>query len=271
MDFDFSLVLVVLVGCTGVVWLLDVALLAPRRGQAAARYREQITSKGQGQGQIDPQVEASMLREPAWIEYPKAFFPVLLVVLLLRSFLFEPFKIPSSSMVPTLEIGDYILVNKYAYGLRLPLIGTEIVPVGLPQRGDILVFRYPENPRINYIKRVVGIPGDLIRYEDQQLWVNGEKVPLKPEQRLPRFTIYTESLGGKEHLVQYENYRLPTGSGSWLVGDGEYFTLGDNRDNSKDSRFWGFVPENHIVGQAFAVWMHMPGWIPSFRNNRFLN
>jgi signal peptidase I len=145
----------------------------------------------------------------------------------------------------------------------------------LPQRGDILVFRYPENPRINYIKRVVGVPGDLIRYENRQLYVNGEAVPIALQAQIPpgipRIKIYTEKLGEVEYQIQHDLAVRPDSSGTWLVGEGQYFTLGDNRDNSRDSRYWNFVPENHIVGKAFAVWMHMPGWIPSFNHNRFLD
>lgn len=272
MDFDFSLVLVIAVGITGAVYLLDVLLLGRQRKAALAGYRKQCDDQAQ---QPEPTREEAILREPIWVEYPKAFFPVLFVVLVLRSFLFEPFKIPSGSMIPTLDVGDYILVNKYAYGLRLPVLGTEIVPIGLPQRGDILVFRYPENPRINYIKRVIGVPGDIIRYENKQLYVNGEKVPVELVAQIPpgipQIRIYTEQLGDAEYRIQHELRRPPDGSGTWLVGEGQYFTLGDNRDNSRDSRYWNFVPENHIVGKAVAVWMHMPGWIPSFQHNRVLD
>ena len=270
MDFDFSLILVIVVGITGTVYLLDLLIFRPLRRKDSAQYKAQVGSHA------DQSVIDEYEREPAWIEYPKAFFPVLFVVLVLRSFLFEPFKIPSGSMNPTLLDGDYILVNKYTYGIRLPVIGTEVISVGLPQRGDILVFRYPENPRINYIKRVVGIPGDEIRYDNKQLYINGEKIEpefvaqLQPGR--PQYKIYTETLGEVKHQMQHTMSRPAMVSDTWVVGEGQYFVLGDNRDNSKDSRFWNFVPEENIVGRAFAIWMHMPGWsFPSFDRNQFLD
>lgn len=248
MDFDFALILVALVGFTGVVYLLELLFFRKRRP-------------------ADKPV-------PAIIEYPVSFFPVLLVVLVLRSFLVEPFKIPTGSMIPTLLVGDYILVNKFAYGIRLPVLGTEIIPVGKPQRGDIMVFKYPEKPSINYIKRVVGVPGDTIRYENKRLYINGELVEQTLEAQLPagkpEFKIYTETLGDVDHSIMITLQRPPEKPESWTVPPDSYFVLGDNRDNSRDSRYWQFVPDELIVGKAFAIWMHMPGWLPSFERNQLV-
>ena len=248
MDFDFALILVALVGFTGFVYLLEVLFFRRRRAEGAPM--------------------------PAAIEYPVSFFPVLLVVLVLRSFLIEPFKIPTGSMIPTLLVGDYILVNKFAYGIRLPVLGTEIIPIGKPQRGDIMVFKYPEKPSINYIKRVVGLPGDTIRYENKRIYVNGELVDQVLEAQLPagkpEFKIYNEQLGDVNHTIMITLQRGSDQPQSWTVPADSYFMLGDNRDNSRDSRYWGFVPDGLIVGKAFAIWMHMPGWIPSFERNQMV-
>ena len=248
MDVNFELILVILVGVTGLVYLLDILMLRRQRPEG---------------GTVSPLVE-----------YSVSFFPVLLVVLVLRSFLVEPFKIPTGSMIPTLLVGDYILVNKFAYGLRLPVLGTEIVPIGKPQRGDIMVFKYPEKPSINYIKRVVGLPGDTIRYENKRVYVNGELVDQVLEAQMPaakpEFKIYNEQLGDVNHTIMITLQRPSDQPQSWTVPPDSYFMLGDNRDNSRDSRYWGYVPDKYIVGKAFAVWMHMPGWVPSFDHNRFV-
>ncbi|PIE41007.1 MAG: signal peptidase I [Gammaproteobacteria bacterium] len=269
MDIDFSLVLVILVAVTGLVYLLDIVIFKRLRLAAAGAYRAEV-----GEANVDEAVLAKKLKEPAWIEYPKSFFSVLFIVLVLRSFLLEPFKIPSGSMIPTLQIGDYILVNKFTYGIRLPVIGTEIVPLNKPQRGDIMVFRFPEKPTVNFIKRVVGLPGDEIRYEGKRIFINGELVPQELVAQLPpnrpEFRIYNESLGALDHKVRVDLGRPLMRPKKWIVPDGHYFVMGDNRDHSHDSRTWGFVPDKYIVGKAFAVWMHMPGWVPSFDHNRFL-
>lgn len=248
MDFDFALILVALVGFTGFVYLLELLFFRKRRAEGKPM--------------------------PAIIEYPVSFFPVLLVVLVLRSFLVEPFKIPTGSMIPTLLVGDYILVNKFAYGIRLPVLGTQIVPVGKPQRGDIMVFKYPEKPSINYIKRVVGVPGDTIRYENKRLYINGTLVEQQLEAQLPagkpEFKIYNESLGDVDHTIMITLQRPADQPESWTVPPDNYFVLGDNRDNSRDSRYWQFVPDGLIVGKAFAIWMHMPGWVPSFERNQLV-
>jgi len=206
-------------------------------------------------------------REPKIVEQAHAFFPVLLVVLLLRSFLVEPFRIPSGSMMPTLLIGDFILVNKFAYGIRLPVLHTKLFEVGHPQRGDIVVFRYPKNPSVDYIKRVIGLPGDRIVCLGNRLYINGREIPLRylgrylgsgENGRYNGALIYEEDLsvvGGKPHPI------MLTDGGTvfreYVVPKGHYFVLGDNRNHSNDSRFWGFVPEENLVGKAFLVWMHL--------------
>lgn len=247
MDLDFALILTVAVLIAGALWALDAAILKRHR--------------------------ASTAKEPVVIEYAKSFFPVLFVVWALRSFLVEPFTIPSGSMLPTLQIGDYILVNKFSYGLRLPVVGTEIVPVAKPQRGDIMVFKYPEQPRINFIKRVVGVPGDRVRVREGRVWVNGKELP-REEFRFPEGEpwelYYRETSGVVSHLIRHEAGRESMSpEQEWEVPEGGYFMMGDNRDNSRDSRFWGFVPDRYIVGKAFFIWMHKrPGWnLPAFDRN----
>jgi signal peptidase I len=267
MDIDFSFWLVIFVAVSGAITLLDVLFFLPRRQRAVESYRTAVN------GEVDEQVVENLLREPLLIEYPKAFFPVLAIVLVLRSFLLEPYKIPSGSMLPTLEIGDYILVNKFAYGMRLPVIGTEVVAIGKPARGDILVFRYPEQPSINFIKRVVGLPGDEVRYEDKKLFINGVLAGQEIEAQFPPSNptrrIYNESLSGVTHTIQVDLNRNHVPPQSFKVPADSYLVFGDNRDNSRDSRYWGFVPDRLIVGKAFAIWMHMPpgSWIPSFERN----
>ncbi len=205
-------------------------------------------------------------RMPIVVEYARSFFPVILIVLLLRSFLYEPFRIPSSSMRPTLVVGDFILVNKYTYGLRLPVVDTKIVAINEPQRGDIMVFRYPEDPSIDYIKRVVGIPGDRITYSNRQLHINGQPADLSSHG--PHFWMdnrcrtidslrLREQTADSDHEILIIPQRLSRAEGEWVVPAGHYFVLGDNRDNSRDSRYWGFVPEQNIVGKAVAVWMNI--------------
>lgn len=271
MDIDFSLVLVVLVGLTGVVSLIDLLWLEPKRKKAVTAYQAEMGEAS------DELILDKLGREPLFIEYPKSFFPVLLVVLLLRSFLVEPFTIPSGSMLPTLRVGDYILVNKFHYGLRLPVIGTKMLELGSPERGDIMVFKYPENPRINYIKRVIGLPGDVIQYQNNTLTLNGKEVDRKIVAQLnkPPRLVYDEilegmSLEGEKTRVEHKlwtNMGHGLFSGEWTVPEGHYFVLGDNRDNSRDSRVWGFVPDHNVVGKAFAIWMHKPNIIPSFGRN----
>lgn len=250
MHLDFALILVLLTFGSGAIWAIDRMFFAKRRALRA------------GAGKNRP-------REPILVEYSRSLFPVFLIVLLVRSFLAEPFRIPSSSMLPTLEVGDFILVNKFAYGLRLPVLEWEFLRIGRPQRGDVVVFRYPLNPREDYIKRVVGVPGDVIEYRGKRLWVNGEEIPLEPVGVYVAFgdpgndgaARLRETIGGVSHEILL-NPRVPPGAvreGRWVLGPGEYFVLGDNRDNSQDSRVWGPVPETHLKGRAFLVWMHWNG------------
>jgi len=249
MKLDFALILVVLTALAGLVALVDQLFLRRRRMDRAVQRK----------------IERP--RDPVIIEYSRSLFPILLIVLLFRSFLFEPFKIPSGSMIPTLLIGDFILVNKYAYGLRLPVTNTKIVPIGEPERGDVVVFRYPVDPRVNFIKRLVGLPGDTITYRNKQLFINGEAVGLEMSGHYsseevkcstPRANAfrYREQLGEGGHDVlihERENARPPR---EWIVPEGHYFVMGDNRDRSNDSREWGFVPEDHLMGRAVGIWLN---------------
>ncbi len=248
-------------------------LFAPRRRAAISAYEGSVS-------EADPAVLEKLNKEPVLVEYGKSFFPVLFIVLVLRSFLVEPFQIPSGSMKPTLEVGDFILVNKFAYGIRLPVLDTKVIPVGDPQRGDVMVFRYPSDPNINYIKRVIGVPGDTIRYtSDKRLYINDQAVAesLVGEEpgTLGSVTLYQEKLGAVEHMIRKEmtRFRIEPGK-QWKVPADHYFMMGDNRDNSNDSRYWndpkipkdllGMVPDRNIVGKAFAVWMSWPD--PKMRN-----
>lgn len=277
MDMDFSLILVILVFVSGVLWGFDTLFLFPRRKKALENY---CTSQNIPMDNLDTpellkeadqETIVKLGRESVPVEYGKSFFPVLLLVLVLRSFLMEPFTIPSSSMVPTLRIGDYILVNKFTYGLRLPVIGTKVVSLNDPLRGDVMVFKYPGNPRINYIKRVIGLPGDTLRYENKMLTVNGKRMPqellaeLPPGQ--PVRQVLEENLDGIEHTIQHMMVRNQYQSvREWTVPEGHYFMMGDNRDNSNDSRVWGMVSDKYIVGKAVGIWMNKePGLhLPSF-------
>ena len=256
MSLDFALLLVIAVAVTGSITLLDILWWRPARKARASAAAQQ------GQD--------SAARDPWPVDYARSFFPVLLVVLVLRSFVVEPFQIPSGSMRPTLEVGDFILVNKFAYGLRLPVVHTEIVDLGEPERGDVMVFRFPADPSVNFIKRVVGLPGDRIRYEGKQLYVNGEPVAKRRVSDADESgeLEFEEQLGSVAHAL----YNNPQDPGPQMrevvVPEGKYFTMGDNRDHSNDSRYWGFVPEENIVGKAFAVWMHWDGGLPSFTSVR---
>ncbi|MDX8398642.1 MAG: signal peptidase I [Gallionellaceae bacterium] len=254
---DFALIMFLLLVVTGGIWLLDILVLNSKRTSAIA--------------------------EPWWVEYAKSFFPVILLVFLLRSFLFEPFKIPSGSMIPTLHVGDFILVNKFTYGVRLPIINQKIISIGDPKRGDVMVFRYPENPSVDYIKRVVGLPGDRIVYRDKRLWLNDKEQALQADGdfnyvesglNFVHTVRYIEDLGGHKHPIlknpdqpsihlnsvsrfaNFENCQYDNLEMRCTVPQGEYFMMGDNRDNSRDSRYWGFVPDKNIVGRAFFIWMN---------------
>jgi len=261
---SFALFLLILLVVTGVVWALEAAWL--RRSRSA------------------------LAKQPWWVEYSVSFFPVILIVFLLRSFLVEPFKIPSSSMVPTLLVGDFILVNKFTYGIRLPVANKKVMELGSPRRGDVMVFRYPEDPSLDYIKRVVGLPGDRIEYRNKRLFINGTQVPVRQiddylsKERMQFSRRYLETLNGVEHEILLEedapafvapsrafphagncNYNM--NGLACTVPPGHYFAMGDNRDNSSDSRVWGFVPDENIVGKAFFIWLNLNelGRFGSFR------
>ncbi|MDO4904982.1 MAG: signal peptidase I [Lautropia sp.] len=281
---NFPLILFLLTAFTLCIWLLDLLVLAPGRRRVAeerlqAWDREQQARGAKVNQQARDQLQKSLNRRPAWLDYTAGLFPVLFVVFMMRSFLFEPFKIPSGSMIPTLQVGDLILVNKYSYGVRLPVINTKIIDVGEPQRGDTVVFRYPLDTSVDYIKRVIGIPGDTITIRKGRVFINGEEAPLREAgeyydaergRYLPR---HSETLGNVSHrlLVDLENpavikpmpgldmekhCRYNAVELSCKVPEKSYFVMGDNRDNSLDSRSWGFVPENNLVGRAFFIWMN---------------
>lgn len=245
MNLDFALILVVVTFLSGILWLIDSLAFAPKRRARAA--------------DLDGDAKEVMLRKPYWADLSASVFPVLAVVLVLRSFLYEPFQIPSGSMLPTLKIGDFILVNKYHYGLRTPVGNLKLVDNNDPSRGDVVVFKYPKNPSIYYIKRVVGLPGDEIQYRDKMIYVNGEAqyqeliAQLPPTQ--PERLLIKETLKDVPHEI-YRDVAAGAFDGSWRIPDGQYFVMGDNRDNSNDSRYWGFVPQELLVGKAVSVWMH---------------
>jgi signal peptidase I len=248
MNIDFALVLVVLTSFTGVVWLIDKLLFRQRRMDRSVQKTTELP------------------REPVIVEYSRSLFPVLLIVLLFRSFLFEPFKIPSGSMIPTLLIGDFIVVNKFSYGVRLPVLNKKILGIGEPQRGDVVVFRYPLDTSVNFIKRAVGLPGDTITYRNKQLFVNGERVKETPVGRYKSgdvkcttpasdAVLLNEQLGEADHeILVHNNYGGR--NGQWVVPEGHYFMMGDNRDRSNDSRAWGFVPEENLLGRAVGIWFN---------------
>jgi len=240
--FDFSFVLVLATVVTGLVWAVDAWYFKPRRVAAAL-------------GGVPP-------AEPVLVEYSRSFFPIILVVLLIRSFLFEPFRIPSDSMMPTLLDGDFIFVNKFTYGLRLPVANTEVVKLGQPERGDVVVFRLPSDPATNYIKRLVGLPGDHVTVRDKRVWINGELQQVTPDGVYEGFghtgaQIGFEQLGAVPHRVLHIPNR-PSYDFDDVVPAGHYFFMGDNRDNSRDSRFpeVGYVPEDLVVGKAVVIWLN---------------
>jgi len=272
MDLDFPLILVLLTGLALVIWVFDVIVLRPTRRQR----EEQLKRKYPGWNENGSDDEQQFMREanktlqlPLLVDYAHSFLPVLLIVLILRSFLVEPFQIPSSSMVPSLLVGDYILVNKFAYGIRLPVLNDKVVDVGEPQRGDVMVF-FPPNDKRYFIKRVIGLPGDEIKYSNKTLYINGQRAPQSLVAQLPparpSYQILEEDLGGKTHFMRKELFRSGPDHFELTVAPGHYFMMGDNRDNSSDSRVWGQVPEQNIVGKAFAIWMHWESFLslPSF-------
>ncbi len=269
MNFDFPTFLVVASAVTGGIWLLDSIFFANKRSAMALDVGEETEDSSQ-----------LVSKEPLLVEYSKSFFPVIFAVLILRSFLVEPFRIPSGSMMPTLLVGDFILVNKFSYGIRLPVLNKKVIDLGDPQRGDPVVFRYPKQPWVDYIKRVVAVPGDKLHYRNKTLFVNGE--PMKQMllgqytgvgsgSRMSGAVMAVENLAGIEHniLINPLAPDLPMGcqvlrQGPITVPQGQYFVMGDNRDNSNDSRCWGFVPDENLVGKAFGIWMNWDSNISGF-------
>lgn len=240
MDYDFSFFLLVATVVTGVIW---------------GGYLLYLKKQG---------VAFSEENEPVVVEYARSFFPVVLIVLVLRSFIAEPFRIPSGSMMPTLLVGDFILVNKFTYGIRLPVVNTKIIGINEPKRGDIVVFRFPKDPTVDYIKRVVGVPGDEVVYQDKRLYINGEPVPqvdlgeyqgVGQGKDMTGAEHLTEDLLGVKHDILVRPGAL-SAEGAYSVPKGHYLMMGDNRDNSNDGRYWGFVPEQNLVGKAFFIWMN---------------
>ncbi|WP_319783322.1 signal peptidase I [Oceanisphaera sp. IT1-181] len=297
MASNFALILVLVTLVTGIIWACDKWMWAPARARKIAEAQVAHGNK------VDEAALVRAAKVPGWIEQARSIFPVIAAVLILRSFIYEPFQIPSGSMMPTLLVGDFILVEKFAYGLKEPVGNTTLIATGQPKRGDVVVFKYPEDTRVDYIKRVVGLPGDRVIYQDKQLFIkpacDGTDCPdfapvaLTPGQAgefsqmgtaLERFS---ENLTERGHdilrnPIQPDRVSLyygqpNTAQNEWLVPAGHYFTLGDNRDNSTDSRFWGFVPEENLVGKAVAIWISfefernadswLPAWVPS--NVRF--
>ncbi len=285
---NFALILFIAMVITGIIWFLDIFVFAKQRratADAALKAFDERNAKLTSDGiKVDntsrAAIEAALLRQPTWIEYSGAFFPVIALVFFLRSFLYEPFKIPSTSMVPTLLVGDLILVNKFTYGIRLPVLNQKIIDVNDPQRGDVMVFKYPKDMSQDYIKRVIGVPGDKISYENKRLTVNGKEVSYTAmddyldDERPIYHKQFKENLTGVPHrILNMDGRKLEFGAVenfpqrdacvytydkfTCTVPEGNYFMMGDNRDNSQDSRYWGFVPNKNIVGKAFFVWMNL--------------
>lgn len=292
MDIDLTQILFFGTLISGLLVLIDVLWLKPKR-QNRVLGRQQTE-------EVPPELLKEQMREPVVIEYARSFFPVMAVVLVLRAFLAEPFQIPSGSMLPTLKIGDFILVNKYEYGLRLPILNMKIVDINTPQAGDVLVFKYPLNPKLNYIKRVIGVPGDQLKYHNKILYLNGraleKKLITRNAEEMPGEWQFVESLGE----TQYQIFNRPEAAVNipeFTIPEGYYFVMGDNRDHSNDSRYWcqgdlqapacmaaklegtplsvaiGLVPEENIVGKAVAVWMYWPegDLLPSFSSTRLIH
>ncbi|GAB1262084.1 signal peptidase I [Aurantivibrio plasticivorans] len=282
MDINFPLILVIAVFVTGGVWLFDWLVLSKQRKAAVKEVENQFQREGISRGDDDEHyliAREAAEQEPVLVEYSKSFFPILALVLVLRSFVIEPFQIPSESMVPTLEVGDFILVNKFTYGLRLPVARTKVVNISDPKRGDVMVFFPPHESRY-FIKRVIGLPGDTITYNNHELTINGEVIEqtfVKSEgatssrehcaRANSNYHLMEETLGETTHILR--KCVVPgslSRKGTYVVPEGHYFMMGDNRDNSSDSRDWGVVPEERIVGKAFAIWMHWENRLslPSF-------
>ena len=284
---NFALLLFIASSITGLYWIAERLYFWPARQKAVALLQANDTERRanllkQGITQVDgniSQAQAQILAQPWWLDWTAGLFPVIISVFFLRSFLVEPFKIPSGSMIPTLLVGDLILVNKFHYGLRVPVLNTKITEGEKPQRGDVMVFRYPPKPSLDYIKRVVGLPGDTVAYLNKRLTINGKTIETQSvpeffdEDSMRYFKQYQETLGSQPHRLLndddrpafipgvekfpgFESCRYTIEGVTCTVPEGQYFMMGDNRDNSMDSRYWGFVPEKNIVGKAFFVWMN---------------
>lgn len=294
---NFALLLFMATVVSGIYWVLEKWLFLPRRIAAARALdaqenarRDELQRMGIAKVDVDlSQARQEVLRQPWWLDWTAGLFPVIAVVFLLRSFLFEPFKIPSGSMIPTLWVGDLILVNKFHYGLRLPVLNTKLTAGHPAERGDVMVFRYPPKPSLDYIKRVIGVPGDEVAYLNKQLTINGQPVPkaalpdffdedslryakqfseqlptgAEPAQPGPVKTVRLLNdadrpafIPGADDFAFKDQCRYSVEGVVCKVPPGHYFMMGDNRDNSLDSRYWGFVPEANIVGKAFFVWMN---------------
>ncbi len=245
---SFELILVIITAITGVITYVDRIIWRPKRQSAMMT-----------------------VKEPILVEYARSLFPVFLVVLVLRSFIIEPFRIPSGSMYPTLQIGDFIAVNKFAYGVKLPVIQTTVIPVSNPERGDVVVFKYPNDPAVDYIKRVVGLPGDEITYISRTIFINGDAVNGELVGKyvgtdsgsvMNGASVVKETFpNGTTHEVLLDMDKSSLDLQTVIVPEGHYFMMGDNRDHSNDSRFWGFVPEKNIKGKAFGIWMNWDGGV----------
>ena len=241
---DFSLILFIALMITGVIWLLDTIFFSSKRN-----------ARLEGAGE--------RARDPLLVEYAKAFFPVILIVFVLRSFIAEPFRIPSGSMLPTLNIGDFILVNKFSYGVRLPVVNQKVVTLSDPERGDIMVFRFPHDPKMHFVKRVIGLPGDKVEYRREKIYINGELMNQVADgdydfkngvSRNISLKKFIEELDTVKHNILIDPRRNNTKSMTFEVPAGQYFVMGDNRNYSNDSRYWGFVPDENVVGKAFFIW-----------------
>ena len=284
---NFALLLFLATVITGAYWVAERVYFLPRRRRAAQAIedaavarRAELDRMGIQKNDVDVgDAKGRLLMQPWWLDWTAGLFPVIAAVFLLSSFLFEPFKIPSGSMIPTLLVGDLILVNKFTYGVRLPVVNTKITQGTPPARGDVMVFRYPPQPSLDYIKRVVGVPGDEVAYINKRLTINGKAIDTKEmpdffeEDAMRYFKQFEEQLGGQPHrllnnqdvpafvqgasnFAYRENCRYCVEGVVCKVPEGHYFMMGDNRDNSLDSRYWGFVPDANIVGKAFFVWMN---------------
>jgi signal peptidase I len=293
----FSILLVCLSFGSGVIWLLDAKILAPKRQLKLAEAEQKL-----GEG-FDDETRTKILRQSSIAETARSIFPVVLIITILRSFFYEPFQIPSGSMIPSLEMGDFVLVEKYAYGIKDPVTRSKFIDTGYPQRGDVAVFKHPDDPTIDYIKRIVGLPGDTIRYLNKTIYIKPDcnndpkhcdKFNIISKNLITSgevtfegstFDHYKEDLLGMDHELLVDPFRVSTpnfqqegtSTDEWVVPQGKYFAMGDNRDRSADSRYWGFVSDENLVGKAVFIWMSfefdwdndswVPGWIPS--NVRF--